>query len=142
MVKKDMKLLAASLFLVGFLMISVFGFALMDHGMSHQAGDCPIAILGNIACLPDAASSIISHIVAFQTFTQAALAPSIGSLAVLLAYALLAIVATAIFRPPVYALRTSHAALRNEDLHEAIATQKFIRWFSLFEHSPSRSCGA
>ena len=64
-----MKYFASIFLLIGFVGMAVFGFAFMDHSMTHGTDSgCIFSAVTGTACPPDQANMLTHHSAAFQIF--------------------------------------------------------------------------
>jgi len=129
------KKIATPLLLALFMMVALFGFAVMSHGSDgRMEGGCPFSNMGALLCPQDTLSEAIHHISAYHSFLNAPV--NLGIIALIIALLVVAYVAPTfsfhqlLYRPPVLVLYKS-PPFTSED-------RKIKRWLSLFEHSPSR----
>ena len=121
--------------LVAVIGVGVFGFAGMNHDMSHGQGCIAFVVNNSAVCPQDALSSALYHIVAYQGFSQVIVTSiSLSTLALLM-------LLTALFavrkRPiPIPSAPLRSLSKRRDDTLEP-RQEEFLRRLSLFENSPS-----
>lgn len=132
--------------LIGFLTISLFGFAMMPHQMSkhseHSSSDCLASFVVNKSLCPDGNNSFsyaFYHIQAYQFFSNAL----IGSFGAIFAVIALAFILTFVLRDfDICLVRKNQILYLKKKLLEISyslnsSSKDFIRWLSLLENSPS-----
>lgn len=127
----DMMKLTATIVVLGLLTVSLFGFAVMNHGAmgcgsavaGMNDGDCPLSLI----------SMALHHISAYTNFSEV----TVASATILL----LSIMAIAfIFKQYLFAgqkLAMSRLFIQNRENSSVTERQKISHWLSLFENSPS-----
>ncbi|MDI6734389.1 MAG: hypothetical protein QMD50_02785 [Patescibacteria group bacterium] len=136
-----MKSLLTIIFIIGFIGITVFGFAWMHHGMQNHDGECIAAIALNVDC-PKQASLInylVFHLNAFKSFSLAAfgenlLNPLLFVLASLLFVGFFS--SSLIFISP---LGSDSSRYKFKNYFSPPQKQKLAHWLALYENSPTVS---
>ncbi|OGG79953.1 hypothetical protein A3A39_01040 [Candidatus Kaiserbacteria bacterium RIFCSPLOWO2_01_FULL_54_13] len=134
-----MKFWVTSVLTIGVVAVGVFGFVGMSHDMSHGSGCIASVVNKNAVCPEDALSSALYHITAYKTFSEFTIASTFFALITLLLLLLAAVLATKEKLRPIPLRRQR---VRWQDDFHTSHREKFLRWLSLFENSPSRICGA
>lgn len=124
---------SAAFLLVGILAVGVFGFLGMNPGMDHESGNCIASLVNVVTCPLEGLSNAMYHINAYASFSSAIFFSPL----VLLALTLFAFLALA--SPASFSLLPAQGRLTVRIRQTSLATprNKFIRWLSLFENSPS-----
>ena len=133
----------ATILLIGFVGVALFGFAWMPHQMSgHSGSDCLASFVVGKSLCPDGNNSFsyaFYHFQAYEFFSNAIIV-SVAAVLAIIAFAFI----------PIFALKNfdSRSVSRNnvvylkkrlieitDSLHSNL--KNFIRWLSLLENSPS-----
>lgn len=134
-----MKSVFATLLIIGFLGIAVFGVFSMSRGSEHGHSYCIAATARGIDCPKEggALSLAIFHLGAFRSFSTAIIGDGLGGISLLFLLLLWAVSARSV-RELLYAA----SRLQPFPAYQCVAyplplRRRLIRWLSLHEHSPS-----
>lgn len=134
-----MKQLAASVLIVSFVGIVIFGFALFTMGMNHRDAGCVAAAINGTVCPTNVVDFARHHISALQSLTTTVVPPMAEWLS-LLASLLLVPVFLFLCHEDVRQQMPELSVRRIRDLtlRSRHSQQKIVSWFSRFELSPAR----
>ena len=136
-----------AIFSLIFVFIALFGFAILCHdapvahaaismeNMETESGNCLISNMAD--CATEGLPMAIQHISAYQSFSNVTVLSFMMAVAVLFfGFVLIYTFSKKIFETQVPAFAYIYRRWR-ETSQATFQTQKFTRWLSLFENSPS-----
>ena len=135
-----MKYFTSLLLIIIFASVTIFGFALFNHGMDNLHKGCVASALDGTLCPQNIFAAALHHLAALQIFSSILISSSIDSLLMvglmLLVLILIFLLSKNTLQPQ---LQFFPDRLRYFGLNFSLSRQKINSWLSLFEHSPSFS---
>ena len=140
---KKMKKYLATILLIGFVGVALFGFAWMPHQMSgHSGSDCLASFVVGKSLCPDGNNSFsysFYHFQAYEFFSNAIII-SVGAVLAIIAFAFIPISVLKNFDPrSISRKQIIYLKKRLIEITDSLHSnlKNFIRWLSLLENSPS-----
>ena len=138
-----MKKYLATILLIGFVGVAIFGFMWMPHQMSDHAGsDCIASLVVGKSLCPDGNNSFsyaFYHFQAYEFFSSAIIV-SVAAVLAIIAFAFILTFALKNFDPrSISRKQIIYLKKRLIEIADSLHSnlKNFIRWLSLLENSPS-----
>lgn len=125
----------AALLALGFIVITGFGFAAMNHDAGHTNPGCIASVIDNAICPKDALSIASHHLEVYQAFGNTLVSPD--AVLMLLTLAVLGLLLLLLDRGWFLIIPSLAVAYTRHSPAPPKNTAKITRWLALFEHSPS-----
>ena len=140
---KKMKKYLATILLIGFVGVALFGLAWMPHQMSgHSGSDCLASFVVGKSLCPDGNNSFsytFYHFQAYEFFSNA-ITVSVGAVLAIIAFAFILTFALRKFDPcSISRKQIIYLKKRLIEIADSLRSsfRNFIRWLSILENSPS-----